>query len=382
MLSIGWRNLRKDPTRLGVAVFGVTFAVVLLTCEIGMLLGLLKNASNLIDSSRADIWVSTLDVVTLDFATPFDARKQYLIEAVDGVDKVEEFDISFSVWRLPSGGNANIQVIAYDFDGELGPPLELVAGSLEELHNQDAIVIDEADRERLGGVDIGDTVEVMQHRAKIVGLTTGMRAFTTNPLIFCSLGRGDDYGWLTNNPDKDAGKTGAIYFLVRVKPGEDVDEVRRRIEAGVPDVEAHTQDGFACRTRSYWLFETGMGIGFLVAALLGLCVGGVIVSQTLYAMTAERLPEFGVLKALGADMKELSIVVLQQGLICGLIGWSAGIAISYVVAYAADLSGTTIMVPWFLVLGVALLTAGLCSSAALVSVIRLRRIEPVMIFRA
>jgi putative ABC transport system permease protein len=381
MLSIGWRNLRKDPTRLGVAVFGVTFSVVLLTCEIGMLLGLLKNASNLVDTSRADIWVSTIDVVTLDFATPFDARKQYLIEAVEGVDRVEEFDISFSVWRLPSGGNANVQVVSYDFDGELGPPLKLVAGHLDELHNQDAIVIDEADRERLGGIDIGDQVEVMMRRARVVGLTSGMRAFTTNPIIFCSLERVDNYGWLTSGPDRDTGRRGAIYFLVRVKPGENIDEVRRRIEAAVPDVEAHTQEGFACRTRSYWLFETGMGIGFLVAAMLGLCVGGVIVSQTLYAMTAERLPEFGVLKALGADMKELSVVVLQQGLICGGIGWCLGIGISYAVAYAADLAGTTMLIPWFLALGVALLTAGLCSAAALVSVVRLRRIEPATVFR-
>jgi putative ABC transport system permease protein len=376
MISIGWRNLRRDPTRCAIAVLGVVFAVVLVTVEVGMLLGLVRNASLLIDESRADLWVSTVDVKTFDFATPFDQRKRYRIEAIPGVERVEEFNVCYSVWKLPGGGNANVQVIAMDEHGSLPAPLNLVAGNLEALHNQDAVIIDEAERNKLGNPAIGDTVEIMQHRAKVVGFTRDMRSFTTTPYVFTSLRRGENYGWLTKGDSKLS-----IYLLVKVKPGFDREDVRKAIAAAIPDIEVHTREGFSWRTRSYWLIETGMGLGFLAAALLGLMVGGVIVSQTLYAMTMEKLPEFGVLKALGATMREIARIVLEQSLICGAAGLLLGLLIAYGIGAAAGAAGTSVEFPVALIVAIVVLTGLLCAGAALVSIFRLRRLEPGMVFR-
>jgi putative ABC transport system permease protein len=345
-----------------------------------MLLGLVRNASLLIDQSPADIWVSTVDVKTFDFATPFDERKHYRLEAIPGVERVEEFNVTYSVWKLPSGGNANCQVIAFDDRGSLAAPLNLVEGSIAALHNQDAVIIDEGEREKLGNVQLGDSVEIMEHRARVVGFTRGMRSFTTTPYIFTSLSRGAHYGWLISDPQLAGGKK-SIYFLVKVKPGVDIDTVRAAIMANIPGVEANTRSAFSFRTRKYWLIETGVGLGFLAAAVLGLLVGGVIVSQILYAMTMEKLPEFGVMKALGASMTEISRVVLDQGLICGGVGLLLGIAISYGVGRAAAAVGTSVEIPPVLLVCVGVLTALLCAGAALLSIIRLRRIEPGMVFR-
>ncbi len=376
MISIGWRNLKRDPTRGAIAVLGVVFAVVLVTVEVGMLLGLVRNASLLIDNSRADLWISTVDVKTFDFATPVDQRKRYRIEAVPGVQLVEEFNVSYSIWKLPGGGNANCQVIAMDDRNRLSAPLNLVAGSVEALHNQDAIIIDEGERVKLGNPHVGDTVEVFGHRAKIVGFTRDMRSFTTTPFVFCSLRRGVNYGDLLHDNNRIS-----IYFLAKIKPGFDREAVRAAIAAAVPNIEVHTREGFSWRTRSYWLIETGMGLGFLAAAILGLMVGGVIVSQTLYAMTMEKLPEFGVLKALGATMGEISRVVLEQSLLCGAVGLAIGLLASCGIGAAAGAAGTSVELPAWLIAGIVLLTAVLCSGAALVSILRLRRVEPGMVFR-
>ncbi len=250
MISIGWRNLKRDPTRCAIAVLGVVFAVVLVTVEVGMLLGLVRNASLLIDQSRADLWVSTVDVKTFDFATPIDQRKRYRIEAVPGVERVEEFNVSYSIWKLPGGGNANCQVIAMDDGGQLAAPLNLCAGSVEALHNQDAVIIDEGERAKLGNPNLGETVEVLGHRAKIVGFTRDTRSFTTTPFVFCSLRRGVKYGDLLHD---NSGIS--IYFLVKVKPGFDRESVRAAIAGAIPDIEVHTREGFSWRTRSYWLIE-------------------------------------------------------------------------------------------------------------------------------
>ncbi|HYG78194.1 MAG TPA: ABC transporter permease [Planctomycetota bacterium] len=376
MLSIGWRNLKRDRMRAAIAVVGVVFAVVLVTLEVGMLLGLVRNASLLIDESRADLWISTVDVKTFDFATPFERRKLYRLQAIEGVERVEEYNVSYSVWKLPGGGNANIQVVAFDDQGTLAADLNLVAGSVADLHNQDAVIIDEGDRAKLGNPQLGDWVEIMQRRARVVGFTRNMRSFTTTPYVFTSLRRGENYGWLASGEREQS-----IYFLVKLKRGADVSAVQAAISAAIPDIEVHSRESFSWRTRRYWLVETGMGASFLAAALLGLLVGGVIVSQTLYAMTIEKLPEFGVLKALGATMLEISRVVFEQSLLCGGAGLAVGIAISHGLAALAAFAGTTIEIPVLLIAGIAILTAGLCLSAAFVSIWRLKRLEPGMVFR-
>jgi len=297
-----------------------------------MLLGLVRNASLLIDQSKADLWVSTVDVQTFDFATLMEQRKRYKIEAISGVVRVEEYNVSYSVWKLPSGGNANCQIIALDEKGQLAAPLNLVEGSLDALHKQDSVIVDEAERSKLGNVQLGGYVEIMERRAKVVGFTRGMRSFTTTPYIFTSLRRGENYGWLTTSGrPREKGRV-SIYFLIKTKAGFDIESVRRSIIAAVPDIDVQTRAAFSWRTRQYWLFETGVGFGFLAAACLGLMVGGVIVSQALYAMIMERLPEFGVLKALGASMIEISHVVLDQGLICGGAGLVLGLLASYSIA--------------------------------------------------
>jgi putative ABC transport system permease protein len=157
--------------------------------------------------------------------------------------------------------------------------------------------------------------------------------------------------------------------------------VRAAIAANIPGIEVHTRESFSWRTRRYWLVETGMGLSFLAAALLGLLVGGVIVSQTLYAMTMEKLPEFGVLKALGASMVDLSRVVLEQSLLCGSAGLLLGLLSSYCISALAGMAGTTVEIPVALVIVIVLLTGILCAGAALVSIARLKRVEPAMVFR-
>ncbi len=375
MLSIAYKNMKTDRLRVGVLILGVTFAVVLVTVEMGMMLGLVQNASSLIDRSRADLWVSKVDVKTFDFATPFERRVRWRIESMPGVEKVEEFNVSYTMWRLPSGGNISVQVVGYDLEGVLAPELNLVAGSAEALHNRDTIVVDETERAKLGDPKLGDTVEIMNHRAKLVGFTRGMQNFTTTPFVFTSLKRSHAYGWVT-----EGGKS-VIYYLVKVKAGYDIAAVQSALQAAVPGVEVHTRESFSNRTRMYWLFETGAGVGFLAAAFLGLLVGGALVSQMLYTMTIDKLGEYGLLKALGSSMGELAQVVLGQSLLCGLGGLIIGLGISYILAAVATAAGTKVLIPASLALIVAALTVLLCSCAALFSIRCLKRLEPAMVFR-
>ena len=375
MIHVGWYNLRRDPLRAIVAIVGVTFSVVLITLETGLLSGLMSNASMLIDTSRADLWVSAPSIKTFDFATPFQTRARFRIAGVPGVEKVEEFGVSFSAWKLPCGANAHVEVVGINVRGDLAPRLNVVEGSLDVLHNLEAVFVDEGDLAKLGHPKIGDIVEIYNRRARVVGFTRGMKSFTTAPYIFTSHRTFPSYSLL--------GAEGRpIYLLIKLKPGADPQQVKAAIMSEVTGVDVYTPAELSWKTRRYWLVETGMGVGFFAAALLGLLVGGVIVSQSLYAMTVEKLPEFGVMRAMGASTRELASIVLEQGLLCGVGGLLLGLIISCTLASLATSAGTTIEVRPPLIVLIVVLTLLLCSAASVVSILRLRKVDPATIFRA
>ncbi len=363
-----------------IAVAGVVFAVVLVSVEVGMLLSLAQNASLLIDLSRADLWVCAKDVKTFEFATPIPRRKKYAIETVPGVAHVEEFNVSVSNWKRPDGGRTSCQLVGVDLRGQLAPSFLLRAGSLDELRNRDAVVIDSSSYAKLGRPQIGDYAELLNTRAKVVGFTEDIKSFSTMPYAITSLKRAGKYS-LLGDAERETGAESSIYFLVKVRKGWDLSAVQKSIAEHVGGIEVFTPEAFSWKTQRYWLFETGIGLGFLIAGVLGMFVGGVIVSQILYSMTIDKLAEYGVLKALGTSMFELAQIVLSQALICGVVGFMIGYGLSLLLGYFANQSGTGVMLPPILMGGVGLMSLLLCSASSLISINRLRRLEPALVFR-
>ena len=129
------------------------------------------------------------------------------------------------------------------------------------------------------------------------------------------------------------------------------------------------------------MFGTGAGITVLIAAGLGLLVGVVVVAQTIYAATVDHIREYGTLKAMGATNRYLYAVILRQALTSGLIGFGAGIVIALSVA-SASLKGTTaILVPTPLAGALFALTMAMCAAASIVSINKVTRLDPAMVFK-
>src|SRR5260370_5178517 len=120
---------------------------------------------------------------------------------------------------------------------------------------------------------------------------------------------------------------GINYLLVRTAQGLARAAIRRDLEAAVPMTDVHSAAEFAAMTARYWLLTTGAGAALALGAVLGIAVGVIIVSQTLYAATVERLGEFATLRAMGASNAYLNSIVLKQALTSGTIGYVLGISI-------------------------------------------------------
>jgi putative ABC transport system permease protein len=72
----------------------------------------------------------------------------------------------------------------------------------------------------------------------------------------------------------------------------------QRLQTALPTPEVHSDAEFAAMTICYWLSTTRAGAA-LPRAALGVVVEVIIVTQTIYAATVERLSEFATLRASG-----------------------------------------------------------------------------------
>jgi len=169
--------------------------------------------------------------------------------------------------------------------------------------------------------------------------------------------------------------------LVKVVPGVSVSQVQQAIPQQVRDVEAFTSTQFSRMTQIYWMFTTGAGVAVLLAAALGLIVGFVVVAQTIYATTMDHLKEFGTLKAMGAPNSYVYKVIITQAGISALLGYGLGMFVSFFVVRASQSGGAAILLPWQMAVGIFFLTVLMCVGAALVSINKVTRLDPAMVFK-
>src|SRR5262245_63824643 len=114
MVSLARKTLLHDKARLLSTVGAVSFAVSLILLQIGLFMGLLEKASIPIERSRADIWVTSRETATIDFAHPFPENAVLRVRGVPGVERADNLIVSYAPIKLPSGAEENC--LAYGLD--------------------------------------------------------------------------------------------------------------------------------------------------------------------------------------------------------------------------------------------------------------------------
>jgi putative ABC transport system permease protein len=367
------RNLLHDKVRLAVTLTGIVFAVVLIVVELGLFFGFTVATSGLIDHSNADLWVTSKHVPYIELGAPFSERKMYQVLSVPGVGEAQKFITQWTQWQRPDGRQESVQIVGINPDSQMGRPWNLVEGKPEDLKTPDAIILDEVYKKKLGVTRIGEVFEINHHRARVVGFTRGIRAFTTSPYVFTTFKNAQDYGRIPLDQ--------TVYVQVKVAPGVRIESVRRGILERVKDVDVVTNAEFSRMTQVYWMFTTGAGVAVLLAAALGLVVGFVVVAQTIYATTMDHLKEFGTLKAMGAPNSYNYKVIITQAAMSAVMGYVLGMIVSFFVVRASQEGGASILLPWQMAIGMFFITLIMCVGAATVSISKVTSLDPAMVFK-
>jgi len=372
-MSYALATLWYERQRYLPGVLAVAFSALLIALQCGLLLGLFGITSMPIDHSRADIWMGTPSVLSVDLGRPINTSFLARMATNPEVAKCEVYVQGFTYWAKPDGGNELCLVIGFRLEEDsLGRIDEVTPELCARLTEPDSIVVDDSDVGRLGITGVGDTVEVAGHRVRVVGLTKGCKSLA-GPYVFCSIYTAQPL--VRMSPDQ------VTYVLARCYDKAQAPMVAQRIREQYKTVSAYTSEDFSLRSRLHWLTKTKAGIALGYAAALGLLVGAVVTSQTLYAAVAASLREYAVLRALGIPRWRMARMVMAQSFWVGLLGVAIALPASYGLARVATALTVSVSLPWQLQLGSAVVTLVMALLSGLLALRSLRLVEPALLLR-
>jgi len=374
MVSVARRNLFNDKTRLAITLVGIMFAVVLMTAQIGAYMAFVSNASQLIDNSPADIWITAKNTVNVDSAKPFSENKINKVRETRGVLWIEKIAQTWGLMKLKSGGTESVQIIGFDTESGVGGPWRMKEGNIKDVKVGNSIIIDESSLRRLG-VKLGDKVEIFDKQTEIVGISQGVRSFTTYPIAFTSYKTAKKFSRIMEDNQ-------TTFVLVKLELGVNANEVVEKLREKMSGVDVYTKEQFSRKTRMYWSIQTGMGLGVGITVFLGFIVGTVVVGQTIYSSTMEHIREFGTLKAIGATNLDIYKIILQQAIINASIGYALGLLFTLLTKNLYERLGVVLILTPKLLISMFFITSIMCIISSFISIQKAAKVDPVIVFRA
>lgn len=380
-LFLSWLQLRKERTKLLVAIAGISFADVLMFLQMGFQGALFSSAVEFHNSLDGEIVMMSSRSRALISLDRFTQRRLYQAAGITGVASVSPIYLDAIQWRNPYNKETwNIYAIGINPEHQV-LNIPGVAANRQQLREPDTALFNMDSRQEFGPIaqrfNAGEPVitEINQRQVQIRGLFNLSPTFGINAYLVTS-----DVNFLRMAPARQGGSIDV--GVIKLKPGVDVAAVLSELRSRLPDdVKVMTRDDYARAEVSFWKASTPVGYTFDLGVVIAFIVGAVIVYQILYSDVTDHLPEYATLKAMGFRDRYLLIVVFQESLILAALAFIPGIAIALGIYRITNIAT---MLPMAMDLGrvvfVFILTAIMSTSSAAIAVRKLQTADPADIF--
>jgi putative ABC transport system permease protein len=373
-VSYALTTIWYERQRFLPAILAVAFSAVLVAVQSGIVLGLLSMMSIPVDKAMANVWVGYPGVRSVDLGRPIPERWVVRVASQPEVERAEPAVLGFSLWTRPGPTpNSTISEVCTVVGTRLDPDslaaVEAVRADkdlLARLSERGAVAVDESELGRLGIRAVGEDADVLGVRVRVVGLVKGYKSIG-GPYVFCSI---DTARALMRYQNDEA-----TYLVAKTYEPDDAHTVARRM-GGYTKLTAFTADEFSARSRMHWLITTKAGIAVGFTALLGLLVGAVVTSQTLYAATAASHREFATLRAMGIPRWRLKMSVLVQSFWVGLFGIIVATPFTLLLAEGANSMGTSVRLHPVILITATAVTMSMAMGSGLAALRSFQQVDP------
>lgn len=312
MLDLISRNLTQRRLRTGLTIFGIALGIFAL-----VVMGAMSENFNGIFEKTMELEGTKIRVV--GSGGPLGGALSD--EKVSRVRKVEGIRDAYGIIQAPvkKGQIGMTSDIAIGIPPEKLPSFlgsaKLIAGRMLEIGDTTRTVIGNS-LAREYDLKVGNTLEINEKNFTVVGILE----YTGSGFDFAA------YIPLKKAQELYAmeGRLNAI-FAVPARAA-DAEQVARQIKLNVEDVEVITTAELRKQVEQSLLVFTVITTG---AAIIAAIIGGFSVMNTMLMSVSERTREFGILKAIGAETKDILIMLVGEAAIMGIIGGILGILAGY-----------------------------------------------------
>ena len=338
---LAWLQVKREKTRLAVALAGIAFADVLMFVQMGLKDALYDSAASPYAPLQGDLFIISSGFENLQVVESFPRERLYQAAGVHGVESINSLYIGRGQWRnsqtrlsytiLTFGSNPNQAAFSLPEVNQQLPKLKLL----------NRVLYDKAGRENFFGnvpQQLQQTpslpVQINHRSTQVVGTFTLGASFAADGNLITS-----DSTFLWLFPERKAHEIDIGLLKLRAKT--DIQQVQSALRSRLSkDVLVLTLDELTTREKNYWSNGSPIGFIFGFGTIIGFVVGLVIVYQILYSDVSDHLSEYATLKAMGYSDHYLVGVLVQEALILAVLGFLPGLVLStglYFVARSATL---------------------------------------------
>jgi len=382
MYYIALQMLFGDRAKYFAMIIGITFAAQMMTQQPSIFVGLLSRTQSFIkDIPDPDIWVMDPGIKFVEESKPMRNIELLKVRGINGILWATPLYKSLVRAKMPDGSLATLDMTGVDSSTFIGTPYR-ISDNINDFKKPDAVFVDKnAANDKLtidigGGntrpLTIGDTMEINDKRAIVVGFVKSTRNFVLQPQVFTTYSNALKY---TSQSRKTLG-----YILVKAKPNVNHSELARRISE-VTGLAAMTSEEFKKHNLDYWMNNTGILINFGITVMLGFIVGAAIAGQTFYGFVIENLKHYAVLKAMGVTNSLIVRLVLLQAATIGFIGYGIGVGLTALFGMNFQDAVLAFKMPPVLLLFAASGVLIIITFSALLGIRKVTSVDPASVFR-
>jgi putative ABC transport system permease protein len=378
---LAWLQLKREPTRLAVALAGIAFADILIFFQLGLAEGLFDSVAKPYSALQGDLFLINPLFESLSVVRSFPRQRLYQAAGVSGVQSINYLYIDQGRWRNPETlKNQTTMVFAINPNNS-AIVLPEVRSHLSQLNLLNRILYD-----RTGPVALfGDILEPLKQigtvpiqfnnvQTKVIGTFTMGASFAANGNIITSHST-----FLRLFPERRAGEIDV--GIITLKPGTNSEQVQAEIRSQLKDVLVMTHEEFIEHEKKYWQVNSPIGFLFGFGAVIGFIVGTVIVYQILYSDVSDHLPEYATLKAMGYGDAYLMSILIQESLIMAVLGFIPGFVVALgLYSIATSVTFIPIMMSVNRAVLVLILTIVMCIASGGIAMRKLQEADPADIF--
>jgi putative ABC transport system permease protein len=305
-------NLVHRPIRSVISIFAIAIEVTLILVIVGLSMGILKDSTQRTAGIGADVIVrppGSSNMISV-------SGQPVSIKVADVLRQEPHVAVVAPVITQITTGGGTVEVIYgidYDTFESLGRPFRFLSGG--KFQGPNDIIIDEyvADSSK---VKVGDTMTVLNQPYRVSGIVEpgkGGRKFLP----------------MATMQDLLSAQGKASIFYVKLDDPKQADAFVKQLKSEprfsgyqVVSIEEYISQMVPSRIPGFSAF-INVVIGVAV------CIGFIVIFQSMYTAVMERTREIGILKSMGASKAYIVGLILRETALLAVVGILVGVALSF-----------------------------------------------------